>query len=143
MEMTRDEIIKKFKANPTREHIKILAELNAEPPYVIKRILAEAGLDVEQSKKNQKSEPILKDEQKKVSIKSEPVSDEIRPKTVSHFGQKPDYPEVVVRAIEVRCSELDNQILSLYNQADKLSDEKKVLRAFLKGETYEKDGVHR
>lgn len=145
MEMTNDEIIRKFKANPTKEHIKILAELNAEPLYKIKRILADAGLEPEdaKSKKNQLSEPTLKDKETKVSLKSEPASDKIKPQMVSHFGETTELPEVVVRAIDTRLSELDHEILMLYNQADKLSDEKKVLKAFLRGENYEKNGVHR
>ena len=46
MEMTEEEIVKKYQKNPQAKTINILADLNGCQAYEIKRILGKAGVYV-------------------------------------------------------------------------------------------------
>jgi hypothetical protein len=63
MEMTEEEIIKKYKNNPQAKTINILADLNGCQAYEIKRILGKAGVYIPKAgrpKKDKADETIEK-----------------------------------------------------------------------------------
>lgn len=159
MEMSNDEIIKKYEANPTEKHINILADLNGCKLYEIKRILGHAGLieppkepkkrgpkPKAQSQINQKQEPILQDETEKESIKSESARVEMRAEVIPEVATPiPKYliPEKIRELCEARLDEINVEIMALCNEIDRRSDERKEIKSFLRGEFKNaQDGVY-
>lgn len=159
MEMSNDEIIRKYEANPTEKHINILADLNGCKPYEIKRILGGAGLieppkepkkrgpkPKAQSQINQKQEPILQDETEKESIKSESARVEMRTEVIPKVATPiPKYliPEKIRELCEARLDEINVEIMALCNEIDRRSDEREEIKSFLRGEFKNaQDGVY-
>lgn len=155
MQMTEEEIIKKYKGNPTEKHISILADLNAVKPYVIKRILAKAGLMEEpaapgrkKSKKTQnvqEADKTLNDIEKIESNKTISVKGEM-PLQTEVITPIPVYliPDGIRKLLEYRLDEINVEILSLCDEIDRRSDEREMIKAFLKGEFKHEpeDGIH-
>lgn len=159
MQMTEEEIIKKYKGNPTEKHINILADLNAVKPYVIKRILAKAGLmeepaapkkrgkkpKAEQNEKIQEADKTLNDIEKIESTKTISVRGEMPPQA-EIVTPVPVYliPEQIKKLCEYRLEEINVEILSLCDEIDKRSDEREQIKAFLRGEFKHEpeDGIH-
>lgn len=147
--MTNDEIIRKYKANPTAKHIQVLADLNGVRVYEIKVILAEAGLmempepkkrgrKTGQSQTTQKSETTLDHEEKKVTLKVDLQEEKLMAEPASKI------PEEVTRLIDERIAECQRLIKMHYDVADQLADEIGVLKDFKKGKANEpEDGIHR
>ena len=84
MEMTEEEIIKKYKNNPQAKTINILADLNGCQAYEIKRILGKAGVYIpkagrpKKDKADETIEQINEIEQSQNSKRSEePLNDTI------------------------------------------------------------------
>ena len=84
MEMTEEEIIKKYKNNPQAKTINILADLNGCQAYEIKRILGKAGVYIPKAgrpKKDKADETIEKIDEIEQSQNSkrsdEPLNDTI------------------------------------------------------------------
>ena len=155
MEMREEEIISKYKANPTEKHINILADLNGVKPYVIKRILAKAGLmeepkapgrkKGEKTQKNQEADKTLMDIEKIESNKTISVKGEM-PLLAEVIQPVPVYliPDGIRRLCEYRLDEINTEILNLCTEIDKRSDERETIKAFLKGEFKHEpeDGIH-
>lgn len=155
MEMREEEIISKYRANPTEKHINILADLNGVKPYVIKRILAKAGLMEEpaapgrkKSKKTQnvqEADKTLNDIEKIESTKTISVKGEMPPQA-EIVTPVPVYliPEQIKKLCEYRLEEINVEILSLCDEIDKRSDEREQIKAFLRGEFKHEpeDGIH-
>lgn len=155
MEMTEQEIIAKYKANPTDKHINVLADLNAVKPYVIKRILAKAGLMEEpkvpgrkkgvEKEKNQEADKTLKDIEKLECNKTISVKGKM-PLPAEVIQPVPVYliPDGIRKLCEYRLDEINVEIMKYCDEIDKRSDEIETIKAFLKGEFKHEpeDGIH-
>ena len=155
MEMSDEEIISKYKANPTEKHINVLADLNAVKPYVIKRILAKAGLMEEPAApgRKKKAEPQKVQEADKTLDDIEKIESN---KTISVRGEMPLVSEMIqpvpvylipdgIRKLcEYRLEEINVEIMKYCDEIDKRSDERETIKAFLKGEFKDepKNGIH-
>lgn len=153
--MTEDEIIKKYKANPTDKHINILAELNGCKAYNIKRVLAKAGLMEEpkspgrkkgdSAKKNQEADKVLNDIKEIESNKTISVREEL-PLQTDVLTPIPTYliPERIKKLLEYRLEEIYVEIDELCSEIDKRRDEREEIKAFLRGEfkSEPKNGIH-
>ena len=138
LEMTEEEICKKYKGNPSEKHIKILAELNGVPIYRIKRILAAHGC-IEEEKGGDKTQEIqeadktLIDNNEKNGIKNDFCEVKL---------SIPALPEAIKRLVDLRIDEINQEVIILCDQIDRLSDERNELKAFLRGESNEENGIY-
>lgn len=159
LQMTEEEIVKKYKGNPCDKHIQILAELNGVKAFQIKRILAKHGLMPEpeapkkrgpkgktnESEKETSAEQTLNDikeiESSKVPSASGKI--ELHGKVITPI---PAYliPEEIKKLCEYRLEEINVEILSLCNEIDKRSAEREAIKKFLRGEFRDepKNGIH-
>lgn len=149
MQMTNEEIVRRFKNNPTKEHIKALADLNCVKEYEIKRILGNAGIiEVKEKKKpgpkpkksqeNQETEGTLNHNEKKVTLKVDLEKEKLLPEEESNL------PVEVLDLIDNLIADCERLIKTYYDAADKLGDEIKILKDFKKGKVHESEnGLHR
>lgn len=141
MEMTEDEIVKKYLNEPTNSNITLIADLNGTQPYVIKTLLEKKG--VLQKVEKTKSEPTKNDKNKKTDNKkpSVPVETENKPEVKCYPVEL--IPAAVKSLTEAKIRENRAKIVYHCEEIDKLNDENNELTAFLKGELYgNKDRIH-
>ena len=158
MEMTEDEIVKKYQKNPQAKTINILADLNGCQAYEIKRILGKAGVYIPKAgrpKKDKADEMIekidkiesqneqiskrsdepLNDNILKAIKKDEPLQEEIKlQSTVIEPIKEYMIPDVVRQVLEVEIENIGIRIMNICDEADRLSARREELKAFLKGE---------
>lgn len=158
MEMTEEEIVKKYKNNPRAKTINILADLNGCQAYEIKRILGKAGVYIPKAGRPKKdkademiekidkiesqneqiskrSEESLNDNILKAIQKDEPLQEEIRlQSTVIEPIKEYMIPDVVRQVLEVEIENIGIRIMNICDEADRLSARREELKAFLKGE---------
>lgn len=158
MEMTEEEIVKKYRNNPQAKTINILADLNGCQAYEIKRILGKAGVYIPKAGRPKKdkadetiekiekiesqneqiskrSEEPLNDNILKAIQKDEPLQEEIRlQSTVIEPIKEYMIPDVVRQVLEVEIENIGIRIMNICDEADRLSARREELKAFLKGE---------
>lgn len=158
MEMTEEEIVKRYQNNPQAKTINILADLNGCQAYEIKRILGKAGIDIPKSGRPKKEnadkilEKIDKIESQKEQIskrgekplddkilkaiqKDEPLQEEIKLQSIIVEPIK-EYmiPDVVKDVINEELDRISARMIEICDEADKLNTRREELKAFLKGE---------
>lgn len=159
MEMTEQEIVKKYQANPKPSQISIIADLNGCKEYEIKRILGKAGVYVAKKpgrpKKSTQDETLEKiDEIESAQSKKNTKSEEpLNPKILEAI-QKDDspsvnkplqsiivepikeymVPEVVKEVINEELDRISARMIEICDEADELNSRRNKLKAFLKGE---------
>lgn len=140
MEMTEDEIVKKYLNEPTNQNITLIADLNGTQPYIIKTILEKKGAlkKVEKTTSEAtKSNKAKKTDSKKTSVLVETREEEPKTYPVELI------PQAVKSLTEAKIRENRAKIEYHCLEIDKLNDENNELTAFLKGEFYgDKDGIH-
>lgn len=144
MEMKENEIVARYSQNPSRQTIKILAELNDCALLSIESILKKHGIEVpEKSKAGRPPKKV----QEQILPSSEETkkddSEESINKTFSHEIVKPVIerpvpkyliPSQVQQMTKERIEAIQRQIMYLCDKVDELNAEKHELETFLKGE---------
>lgn len=140
MEMTEDEIVKKYLNEPTNQNITLIADLNGTQPYIIKTLLEKRGVlkTVEKTTRGAtKSNKSKKTDSKKTPVLVETREEEPKTYPVELI------PQAVKSLTEAKIRENRAKIVYHCEEIDKLNEENGELTAFLKGELYgDKDGIH-
>ena len=155
MEMTEEEIVKKYSNNPQAKTINILADLNGVQAYEIKRILGKAGVYEPKHGRPRKTAPektlekIEELETGKTTKSEEPLKPKVNEaihKDDSLLEKKPiqevivepikQYmvPEVVKELIQEEFDRISARMIEICDEADRLNARREELKAFLKGE---------
>ena len=141
MEMTEDEIVKKYLQDPTTTNITLIADLNGTQPYVIKTLLDKKG--VLKSTKNTKSDATKSNKKEKTATKEAESLEETKSEVVTIYPVEL-IPEAVKVLTEAKIRENRAKIEYHCEEINRLNDENNELLAFLKGERYgDKDRIHR
>ena len=141
MEMTEDEIVKKYLQDPTATNITLIADLNGTQPYVIKTLLDKKG--VLKSTKNTKSDATKSNKKEKTATKEAESLEETKSEVVTVFPVEL-IPEAVKGLTESKIRENRAKIEYHCEEINRLNEENNELLAFLKGERYgDKDRIHR
>lgn len=144
MEMTKQEILKKYFQNPCSKQITIIADLNGCERKEIMAILKECEVklpkisserpkkNAAQSKKNSSSEEIKKDDLSKSQIKVNLDEQKIEVKE----QPVPKYliPDSIRKITQEKIEEIQRTMFIYYDKLDNLNREKSELENFLKGE---------
>ena len=156
MEMTEEEIIKKYKNNPQAKTINILADLNGCQAYEIKRILGKAGVyipkagrpkkdkadetiekidEIEQSQNSKRSDEPLNDTILKAIQKDESLPEE-KPLQSTVIEPVKEYmiPEVIRQLCEEEIENIGIKIMNICDEADRLSAKREAIKKFLQGQ---------
>lgn len=142
MEMTEEEIVRKYKSNPKPGTISIIADLNGCKEYEIKRILDKNGFDIPKpgrKKKTQADKTIEKINELEMQNfkRSESSKNDISQNESNKNESLPvdkSLPEVVVSVIEEELERINVRIMNICDEADALSARREELKRFLKGE---------
>jgi hypothetical protein len=158
MEMTEDEIVKKYQANPKPGTITLIADLNGVRDYEIKRILGKAGVLPLKKPGRPKKEPEatlekideIESSQNEIKTKqNEPLNPKIleaihkndslpEAKPLQSIIVEPikEYmvPEVVKEVINEELDRISARMIEICDEADELNARRNKLKAFLKGE---------
>lgn len=142
MEMTEDEIVKKYLNEPTNSNITLIADLNGTQPYVIKTLLEKKG--VFQKIEKTKSDSTKRNKKEKTAIKEAESLEETKSEVVTIYPVEL-IPEAVKGLTEAKIRENRAKIEYHCEEINRLNDENNELLAFLKGEKYDgdKDRIHR
>lgn len=158
MEMTEEEIVKKYKNNPQAKTINILADLNGCHAYEIKRILGKAGVNIPKAgrpKKDKADETIekinkIESQNEQISKRSEePLNDTIlkaiqkdeplpeeKPLQSTVIEPVKEYmiPEVIRQLCEEEIENIGIRIMNICDEADRLSARREEIKKFLQGQ---------
>ena len=141
MEMTEDEIVKKYLNEPTNSNITLIADLNGTQPYVIKTLLEKKG--VLQKVEKTKSDATKSNKKEKTATKEAESLEETKSEVVTIYPVEL-IPEAVKGLTEAKIRENRAKIEYHCEEINRLNDENNELLAFLKGESYgDKDRIHR
>ena len=141
MEMTEDEIVKKYLNEPTNSNITLIADLNGTQPYVIKTLLEKKG--VLQKVEKTKSDATKSNKKEKTATKEAESLEETKSEVVTAYPVEL-IPEAVKGLTEAKIRENRAKIEYHCEEINRLNDENNELLAFLKGESYgDKDRIHR
>ena len=158
MEMTEEEIVKKYTNNPQTKTINILADLNGVQAYEIKRILGKAGVYEPKPGRQRKTAPEKTlekiDEIEGAKSGKKTKSDEtLNPKILEAIHKDDSLPEkkpiqevivepikqyivpeVVKEVIQEEFDRISARMIEICDEADRLNARREELKAFLKGE---------
>lgn len=151
MEMKENEIVARYSQNPSRQTIKILAELNDCALYSIESVLKKHGIEVpEKSKAGRPPKKAQDQNLPSIEASKKDDSEESKIKCDSHETIKqldvnikpvierpvPKYliPSQVQQMTKERIEAIQRQIMYLCDKVDELNAEKHELETFLKGE---------
>lgn len=141
MEMTEDEIVKKYLNEPTNSNITLIADLNGTQPYVIKTLLEKKG--VLQKVEKTKSDATKSNKKEKKATKEAESFEETKSEVVTAYPVEL-IPEAVKGLTEAKIRENRAKIEYHCEEINRLNDENNELLAFLKGEDHgDKDRIHR
>lgn len=144
MEMTKDEIVKKYREKPSFTRIQLIADLNGCTTKEIREVLRSTGEEIDandkpKSKKVPSTNKTKKDKTEKESIKDIPLEDKM------HTSIVYDIPQVVVEMCQEKINFINRQIDAYVEAINQLNDDRNELIDFIaKGEKRdESNELHR